>query len=160
MFNAVLGLVQESRAQATLNALKLRLALIASVQRDEAWSIVPAADLVPGDVVKLSLGGVVAAHVQLDSGNALLDHSMLTGESVPVEAAAGAQDPVDTAIRTAARVTAEPDAPNWSSSPRSIQIALSDPPRDDSAQLIMELRDVGVRAVMVTGDAPASDGCR
>ncbi|WP_233518939.1 HAD-IC family P-type ATPase [Paraburkholderia xenovorans] len=91
VFNAVLGLVQESRAQATLNALKSRLALNASVQRDGAWSIVPAADLVPGDVVKLSLGGVVAADMKLVSGNALLDHSMLTGESVPVEAAAGAQ---------------------------------------------------------------------
>jgi H+-transporting ATPase len=91
VFNAVLGLVQESRAQATLNALKSRLALNASVQRDGAWSIVPAADLVPGDVVKLSLGGVVAADMRLVSGNALLDHSMLTGESVPVEAETGAQ---------------------------------------------------------------------
>jgi H+-transporting ATPase len=91
VFNAALGLFQESRAQATLTALKSRLALNASVQRDGAWSIVPAADLVPGDVVKLSLGGVVAADMKLVSGNALLDHSMLTGESVPIEAAAGAQ---------------------------------------------------------------------
>lgn len=91
VFNAALGLVQESRAQATLTALKSRLALNASVQRGGAWSNVPAADLVPGDVVKLSLGGVVAADMKLVSGNVLLDHSMLTGESVPVEAAAGAQ---------------------------------------------------------------------
>ncbi|VWB96946.1 Mg2+-importing ATPase [Burkholderia lata] len=91
VFNAALGLFQESRAQATLNALKSRLALNASVRRDGAWSIVPAADLVPGDVVKLSLGDVVAADMKLVSGNALLDHSMLTGESVPIEATAGAQ---------------------------------------------------------------------
>jgi H+-transporting ATPase len=61
VFNAVLGLVQESRAQAMLTALKSRLALNASVLRDGKWSTVRAADLVKGDVVKLSLGGVVAA---------------------------------------------------------------------------------------------------
>src|SRR5271170_1749172 len=43
VFNAVLGLVQESRAQATLTALKSRLALNASVRRDGAWTTVPAA---------------------------------------------------------------------------------------------------------------------
>ncbi|MFM0209525.1 HAD-IC family P-type ATPase [Paraburkholderia sediminicola] len=91
VFNAALGLLQESRAQATLAALKSRLALSASVLRDDKWSIVPAADLVPGDVVKLFLGGVVAADMRLTSGNVLLDHSMLTGESVPIEAGAGAQ---------------------------------------------------------------------
>lgn len=91
MFNAVLGLFQESRAQAMLAALKSRLALNASVQRDGVWSVIPAADLVTGDVVKLSLGGVMAADMQLVSGNALLDHSMLTDESVPIEAAAGMQ---------------------------------------------------------------------
>ncbi|WP_051094381.1 HAD-IC family P-type ATPase [Bordetella sp. FB-8] len=91
VFNAALGLFQESRAQATLKALKSRLALNASVQRDGVWSSVPAADLVPGDVIKLSLGAVVAADAKLTSGNALLDHSMLTGESVPIEASAGVQ---------------------------------------------------------------------
>jgi H+-transporting ATPase len=91
LFNAALGLFQESRAQATLAALKSRLALNASVRRDGAWQTVPAADLVPGDMVKVSLGGVVAADVRLTSGEVLLDQSMLTGESVPIEAAAGVQ---------------------------------------------------------------------
>jgi H+-transporting ATPase len=91
VFNAALGLFQESRAQATLAALKSRLALNASVRRDGAWKTVPAADLVPGDVVKLSLGGVVAADVRLTAGEILLDQSMLTGESVPIEAGAGLQ---------------------------------------------------------------------
>ena len=91
LFNGALGLFQESRAQATLAALKSRLALNASVRRDGAWKIIPAADLVPGDMVKLSLGGVVAADVRLDGGEVLLDQSMLTGESVPIEAGAGAQ---------------------------------------------------------------------
>jgi H+-transporting ATPase len=88
-FNAALGFLQEGRAQATLAALKSRLALNASVRRDNAWATVPAAGLVPGDIVKLSLGAVVAADVRLTEGSVLLDQSMLTGESVPIEAGAG-----------------------------------------------------------------------
>ena len=90
-FNAALGFFQESRAQATLEALKSRLALNASVRRGGAWLIIPAAQLVPGDIVKLSLGAVVAADVRLLDGSVLLDQSMLSGESIPVEAGAGAQ---------------------------------------------------------------------
>jgi H+-transporting ATPase len=88
-FNAALGFLQEGRAQATLAALKSRLALNASVKRDNAWTTLPAAQLVVGDVVKLSLGAVVAADVRLTEGSVLLDQSMLTGESVPIEAGAG-----------------------------------------------------------------------
>jgi H+-transporting ATPase len=91
IFNAVLGFFQESRAQATLAALKSRLALNADVRRDGAWKTIPAAELVTGDLVKLSLGGVVAADVTLTAGEVLLDHSMLTGESVPIEAGSGVQ---------------------------------------------------------------------
>ncbi|QKE41894.1 MAG: HAD-IC family P-type ATPase [Ferrovum myxofaciens] len=91
VFNAALGLFQESRAQATLTALKSRLALNASVRRDGVWKIIPAAELVPGDVVKLSLGGVVAADVHITGGEVLLDQSMLTGESVPIEAGVGVE---------------------------------------------------------------------
>jgi H+-transporting ATPase len=91
VFNAALGFFQESRAKATLAALKSKLALNASVRRDGTWKTIPAAELVPGDVVKLALGGVVAADVRLTGGEVLLDQSMLTGESVPIEAGAGVQ---------------------------------------------------------------------
>jgi len=89
VFNAVLGFFQEGRAQATLAALKSRLALNASVRRDNSWATVPAVSLVPGDTVKLSLGAVVAADVRLTEGQILVDQSMLTGESVPIEAGPG-----------------------------------------------------------------------
>ena len=89
IFNAALAYFQESRAQSTLTALKSRLALNASVQRDGVWKTVPAAELVCGDYVKLSLGGVVAADVHLTGGSVELDQSMLTGESLPIEAGAG-----------------------------------------------------------------------
>ncbi len=91
VFNAALGFFQEGRAQATLAALKSRLALNASVRRNNVWSTVPAAELVPGDMVKLSLGAVVAADVRLTEGEILLDQSMLTGESIPIEAGPGLQ---------------------------------------------------------------------
>ncbi len=108
-FNAALGLFQESRAQATVAALKSRLALNASVRRDGAWKIVSAAELVPGDLVKLSLGGVVAADVKLTGGEILLDQSMLTGELVPIEAAAGVETYAGALVRrgeAVAKVTA------------------------------------------------------
>ena len=91
LFNAALGFFQEGRAQATLDALKSRLALIAAVRRDGQWTTVPAAELVRGDVVKLSLGAVVAADMRLIDGSILIDQSMLTGESLPVEAVSGTE---------------------------------------------------------------------
>jgi len=90
LFNAALGFFQEGRAQATLDALKSRLALVASVRRDGNWITMPATQLVAGDIVKLSLGAVVVADVRIADGSILLDQSMLTGESVAVESGAGA----------------------------------------------------------------------
>ncbi len=89
IFNAALAFFQEGRAQATLTALKSRLALNASVRRDGSWRTIPAAELVRGDLVKLSLGGVVPADVHLLDGSVSLDQSMLTGESLPLEAGTG-----------------------------------------------------------------------
>ena len=86
VFNAALGYVQEGRAQATLAALKSRLAVTASARRDGAWKILPAADIVVGDIIKLTLGGLVPADARIQSGEILVDQSMLTGESAPVEA--------------------------------------------------------------------------
>src|ERR1700733_1790158 len=77
VFNAALGFFQQGRPQATLAALKSRLALTASVRRDGAWRVIPAAEVVPGDAMKLSLGGVVAAEVKLGGGSALPDQSIL-----------------------------------------------------------------------------------
>lgn len=90
LINIVLGMVQEGRANATLALLRQRLAPQARARRDGVWRDMPAAALVPGDIVQLSLGGIVPADARLVSGGVLLDQSMLTGESVAVEQAAGA----------------------------------------------------------------------
>jgi H+-transporting ATPase len=89
LFNATLGFVQESRAGRALVALKRRLAPTALALRDGKWTRLPASDLVPGDVVWLSLGAVVPADAQIASGPVLIDQSMLTGESIPVEVVSG-----------------------------------------------------------------------
>jgi H+-transporting ATPase len=89
LLNAGLSFIQEAGAHATLEALRARLAVTASARRDGAWKALPAPDLVPGDVVKLSLGAVVPADVRLMEGAVLIDQSMLTGESVPTEAGPG-----------------------------------------------------------------------
>jgi H+-transporting ATPase len=89
VFNGGLGFFQEGRAQATLEALKSRLAVTASARRDGVWKTLSAAELVQGDVVKLSLGAVVPADARLIDGSVLVDQSMLTGESVPSEAGPG-----------------------------------------------------------------------
>jgi H+-transporting ATPase len=89
VFNVALGAFQEGRADAALALLKRHLSLKARVRRDGRWCELPATDLVPGDLIQLSLGTVVPADVRIAEGSILLDQSMLTGESVPADAGGG-----------------------------------------------------------------------
>jgi H+-transporting ATPase len=99
LFNAALGFFQENRAQAILETLKKRLTLTASVCRDGTWSTLAAADLVPGDLITLSLGTVVPADVRLVAGTVLIDQSMVTGESISTDAKAGDETYAGSLIR-------------------------------------------------------------
>ena len=88
--NAGLDFFQERRALNALKALKARLANEVIVLRDGAFATVAARELVPGDIIRLRLGNVVPADVQLLSGDYLsIDQSALTGESLPVSRKAG-----------------------------------------------------------------------
>ncbi|MHB8347359.1 MAG: plasma-membrane proton-efflux P-type ATPase [Acidiferrobacterales bacterium] len=91
LVNAILSFLQESRANQALALLKRRLAVRARVRRDGRWQQVAAEGLVPGDVIHLRMGDLSPADVRLTDGQVLLDQSALTGESLPVEAAAGTQ---------------------------------------------------------------------
>ena len=91
IFNATLGFLQEGRAGAALAALKKRLAPTALVCRDGEWLRLAASELVPGDAIRLPLGALVPADARIVSGSVMVDQSMLTGESVPVDAEAGGQ---------------------------------------------------------------------
>ena len=82
--NAVLGVVQEGRAEAALRALKKMTAPEALVVRDGHVNPVPGRDVVPGDLVILETGHYVPADVRLVEGfNLTIDEAPLTGESVP-----------------------------------------------------------------------------
>lgn len=87
--NAAIGFIEEGRASKALDLLRQRLVATARVRRDGAWRVVPAAELVPGDLVHLRMGDLAPADIAIAEGSVLLDQSALTGESVPVEAGAG-----------------------------------------------------------------------
>jgi H+-transporting ATPase len=100
LVNAGLDFFQEHRALGALKALKQRLAREVVVLRDGAFKTLPARELVPGDVVKLRIGNIVPADVQLLEGDYLLvDQSALTGESLPVTKKAGALAYANTVVK-------------------------------------------------------------
>ncbi|MDY6875822.1 MAG: cation-translocating P-type ATPase [Chloroflexota bacterium] len=86
ILNAVMGVVQESKAEEALAALKKMAALDAHVLRDDHRVVIPARELVPGDVVFLEAGNYVPADLRLiESVNLKIDEASLTGESLAVE---------------------------------------------------------------------------
>ena len=86
ILNAVMGLVQESKAEKALEALKNMSAPHARVVRDGKEQFIQAADLVPGDIIILEAGDFVPADARLlSSSNLKCEESALTGESVPSE---------------------------------------------------------------------------
>jgi len=86
VLNAVLGIVQEQRAEEALAALKRLAAPDAQVLRDGHRQSVPARDLVPGDIVFLEAGNYIPADVRLlEAVNLRVEEASLTGESLPVQ---------------------------------------------------------------------------
>jgi Ca2+-transporting ATPase len=86
VLNAVLGIVQEQRAEEALAALKRLAAPDAQVLRDGHRQSVPARDLVPGDIVFLEAGNYVPADMRLlEAINLRVEEASLTGESLPVQ---------------------------------------------------------------------------
>ena len=92
VLNAVLGMVQESKAEKALDALKNMSAPHARVLRDGREQVIDAAQLVPGDIIRLEAGDFIPADARLlKSAGLKSEESALTGESVPSEKDAAAQ---------------------------------------------------------------------
>lgn len=86
VLNGVMGVIQESRAEAALDALKNMTAPNAKVFRDGKVQSIPSSHLVPGDVVDLEAGDLVPADCRLIRSSSLkCDEAALTGESVPAD---------------------------------------------------------------------------
>ncbi|MGH9680873.1 MAG: HAD-IC family P-type ATPase, partial [Candidatus Acidiferrales bacterium] len=90
LFNSVLSFIQENQANRALALLRTRLSVQARVLRDSRWQLIAADTIVPGDVIHLRVGDLAPADVRLFDGVLQADESDLTGESLPIEKAAGA----------------------------------------------------------------------
>jgi len=90
VINAVLSFMQEQRAAGVVEALRKRLQVSARVRREGKWQVIPARELVPGDIVRVRPGDIIPADVKLLTGGLTADESALTGESKDVDKAPGA----------------------------------------------------------------------
>ncbi|SDJ40121.1 Ca2+-transporting ATPase [Frankineae bacterium MT45] len=99
LFNAVLGLQQEGKAAAAVEALQRMMIVKAKVMRDGALTEIPAAELVPGDVVSVEAGDIIPADGRLIRAATLeIAESALTGESLPASKTAAAVSAPDTPL--------------------------------------------------------------
>ena len=96
VLNAVMGMLQESKAEKVLDALKNLSAPHARVLRDGTEQVIDAAQLVPGDIIHLEAGDFIPADARLlESVSLKSEESALTGESVPSEKDAAAEVAAD-----------------------------------------------------------------
>ncbi|MHB0974307.1 MAG: plasma-membrane proton-efflux P-type ATPase [Thiobacillus sp.] len=87
--NAVLGFMQERRAAGVVETLRRRLQVNARVLRESSWQVIPARELVPGDIVRMRPGDIIPADITLLTGTLSVDQSALTGESKDADKAVG-----------------------------------------------------------------------
>jgi len=89
VFNSVLSFIQEQKANAAVASLKQKLRINVKVKRDRQWMVIPARELVPGDIIRLRAGDFVPADARIAEGSVEVDQSSLTGESLTVEKKVG-----------------------------------------------------------------------
>ena len=99
LLNAIIGVTQESKAEKSLEALQKLTAHASKVIRNGKLEVVPAKDLVPGDIVVLDTGDYIPADLRIiEAVNLKSQESSLTGESVPVEKNTEKIDDIETGL--------------------------------------------------------------
>jgi len=89
VFSAVTGEIQEKRAKKAISYLHQQLQISVRTLRNGTWQTIPSRELVPGDIVHARVGDIVPADIEIINGNASVNESALTGESIDVTKEAG-----------------------------------------------------------------------
>lgn len=89
LFNATMSLWREKKATKAMASLKQKLRIQSRVKRENKWTVIPARELVPGDVVRVRSGDILPADIKVIDGSLGVDQSMITGESILVEKSIG-----------------------------------------------------------------------
>jgi Ca2+-transporting ATPase len=99
ILNAIIGFIQEYKAEASVQALKKMASLHAHVKRNNTVEVIEATQLVPGDIVEIQAGSIIPADIRFLQTHALrINESALTGESVPVDKYSGPINETDIAL--------------------------------------------------------------
>lgn len=85
VMNSFISLFQRAKTDKSLSQLRQKLQINNRVLRDDEWKMTPTRDLVPGDIVRLRIGDMISADMELLEGSVSVDQSSITGESLPKE---------------------------------------------------------------------------
>lgn len=89
IMNSIINFLEEQKASGAVEELKSKLQIQARTLRDGVWALVPARELVPGDILRVRPGDFIPADMKILNGALAVDESALTGESLPLEKKTG-----------------------------------------------------------------------
>jgi H+-transporting ATPase len=85
LMNSIISFLEERKAARAVEELKIKLQIQSRTLRDGVWMLVPARELVPGDILRIRSGDFIPADLKIIDGALSVDQSALTGESLPLE---------------------------------------------------------------------------
>jgi H+-transporting ATPase len=89
IMNSIISFLEERKAARAVEELKTKLQIQARTLRDGVWALVPARELVPGDILRIRSGDFILADLKILNGALSVDQSAITGESLPLEKKTG-----------------------------------------------------------------------
>lgn len=151
VINGIISFTYERKAQDSLALLQKKLIIQARVLRDGQWQLLKASELVPGDIVRLRVGDIVPADLQVVNGHIAVDQSSLTGESALHEVMVGDVAYAASVIRRGegvAEVTATGMNTSYSQTAKLVQNASSTNQGDAFVQKMVTYL-MGLTAILV-----------